>query len=221
MGRSRTIAIVGLAARRRGRLRRSYAPETVDRLSPALGQAAHRYHDELWGGQKQTRPRSAGDLRAPGGVAPIVVTVVSREARGLPDRAGESRTGPGLQHRARAGARRRRDRQDRLQGRTDRQAGRPSRPDRPPAVPGGARSGRREEGAGRGDPRQRQARPRALRDARQAGLRDPAATRHAERARQPADGDDRRRRRGDRRGAGCSSTTRRSARRSPAAPASA
>ena len=89
--------------------------------------------------------------------------------------------------------------------------------DRPASLPGGARPGQSEEGPGRSQPRQRQARPAALFDARQAELRDPAAARHAERAGRAADRADRRRRRPRSTPPRCNSTTRRSARRFPAA----
>ncbi len=76
MGWSRTIAIAGLAFVAAAAFG-LYAPQAVDRLSPALGQAAHRYHDELWGGQKQTSAAS-------GGVAPIIVTVVPAKRADFP-----------------------------------------------------------------------------------------------------------------------------------------
>ena len=79
------------------------------------------------------------------------------QARGFSARSAKHRPGSGLQHRLGPGPGRRPDHEDRLQRRPNGQAGRPSGPDRPQAVPGRARPGRRQEGAGRGQSRQREA----------------------------------------------------------------
>ena len=184
-----------------------YAPEAADRWVPSAGGLAHDLHNRIWAQPSQTAS-APGQQGQPNGPAPIVVSVTIGQAGRLSGRPREHRTGSGLQHRAGAGARRRPDREDRLQGRPDGERGRSARPDRSAAVSGRARSGDGEESAGRGQSRQRQARSGALRDARQAELRHPAATRHAELAGQSADRLDRGGRRGDRRRQGRNSTTR-------------
>jgi membrane fusion protein, multidrug efflux system len=89
MGFNRTVAIVGLALAAAAAYG-LYAPGTVDRLAPSLGQAAHRYHDQLLGGQKQTAAGASrgqqqpGSSGASGGVAPIVVTVVPAKRADFP-----------------------------------------------------------------------------------------------------------------------------------------
>ena len=54
-----------------------YAPETADRLGPALGALAHRAHGEIWAHEAppsgQGQPTAAGQGQS--GVAPIAVTV--------------------------------------------------------------------------------------------------------------------------------------------------
>ncbi len=86
MGFGRTIGIVGLAlvaAAAYG----LYAPEAVDRLSPGLGPIAHRYHDQLWGGEKQRAAVPPAAQARPGpsdGVAPIVVSVTAAKRADYP-----------------------------------------------------------------------------------------------------------------------------------------
>ena len=72
-------------------------------------------------------------------------------------------------------------------------AGRYAGRDRSAAVPGSARSGQGQEGAGRSQSRQRQSRPAALHQARR--IRDPAADRYAALHRRAIDRADRGRRR--------------------------
>ena len=179
-----------------------YSPGTADRLAPALGGLAHRFHGEIWtqsaSGPGQAQSEASGQVQPV--AAPITVSVTPVKRADFPivlEGLGQVQAYNTVLVRARVdGA----DRQDRLQGRPDGQGGRSARPDRPAAVSGGARPGDGEESAGRGQSRQRQARSGPLRDARQAELRDAAATRHAELAGQSADGVDRGRRSGDRRG---------------------
>ena len=99
------------------------------------------------------RSRRAGQDRA------------GRESRfsGLFDR---PRHGTGIQHGAGSHPGRRPDQPDRVQGRAIRQGRRYAGRDRSAAVPGGARPGHGQEGAGPGQSRQRQSRPAALHQAR-------------------------------------------------------
>ena len=71
------------------------------------------------------------------------------------------------------------DHQGRLQTGPDGQGRRYSRRDRSAALSGGARSGAREEGAGRGEPQECAAQPAALQQSRQGGIRFASAARHA------------------------------------------
>ena len=141
--------------------------------------AAHRRRRAISAGSALRRTNSlAGRKRAKALPRPHRRPGQDRAGRkgrlsGLSDRA---RHRAGLQHRAGAHPGRRPDRQDRLQGRPVGQARRYAGRDRPAAVPGGARSGHGQEGAGRSQPCQRQSRPAALHQARR--IRHAAADRH-------------------------------------------
>ncbi len=108
------------------------------------------------------------------------------QANGFSPCSRRARTGPGLQYGYRAGARRRPDREDRLQGRPNGQSRRSAGRHRSAAVSGRARPGDREEGAGRSQPRQRQTRSDALRHPGEAEFRHPTAARYPELAGQSA-----------------------------------
>ncbi|RBP17138.1 multidrug efflux system membrane fusion protein [Roseiarcus fermentans] len=76
-----TLALVAVAAAG------VYAPEAVDRFAPALGPVMHRTHDRILGGQKQANAGQAEGSRsgaAPGGVAPIAVTVTPARRADFP-----------------------------------------------------------------------------------------------------------------------------------------
>jgi multidrug efflux system membrane fusion protein len=75
LGRAAGLAVLAiLAAAAYG----IYAPETADRLAPALGGLAHRLHGEIWAGQTsasgQGQPNAAAGQGQPG-QAPISVSV--------------------------------------------------------------------------------------------------------------------------------------------------
>ena len=62
-----------------------FAPEAVDRWSPGLGQIAHRYHDQIWGGGRHTGSGSPdGRPKAAESVAPIVVSVTAAKRADFP-----------------------------------------------------------------------------------------------------------------------------------------
>ena len=123
-----------------------YTQDNIGKLSPAAGAGAHWAHDLLLGGAKApTSAQAPSEAKAP----TAVVSVAATKRVDYPvyiDGLGQVQAYNTVTVRTRVdGA----DRQDRLQGRPDRQGGRPAGPDRPAAVPGRARPGQGEEGAGR------------------------------------------------------------------------
>jgi multidrug efflux system membrane fusion protein len=82
MSLGRTIGVVGLAIVAIGAYG-LYAPQIVDRWSPALGPIAHRYHDQLLGKDPQTAA-SKEQAKPPEGVAPIVVSITSAKRADFP-----------------------------------------------------------------------------------------------------------------------------------------
>ncbi len=82
MGFGRTIGVVGLALLAAAGYG-LYAPEAVDRWSPGLGPIAHRYHNQIWGGERRTASSNAQPK--PGeSVAPIVVSVTPAKRADFP-----------------------------------------------------------------------------------------------------------------------------------------
>ena len=158
------LGLAGRGRRRAGLFRLaddSTSPTAPRRLTPKSTRARRR--------SGQDRPGRQGRLS------------------GLSDR---PRHRAGLQHRGGPHPGRRPDQQDRVQGRPVRQGRRHAGRDRSATVPGSARSGHRQEGAGRSQSRQRQSRSAALYQARR--IRDPAADRYPALHRGAADGADRR-----------------------------
>ena len=134
---------------------------------------AYVVHGQQQQEQKAKRARANQDQPAPVLAArasitdvPIYLDAVGNTAR--------------AQYRDGARAGRRADRQDRLQGRPGRRARLRARRDRSAHLSGAVRSGRRQEGAGRGDARQRAHRSRPLHPARRVEFRLEAAGRHPE-----------------------------------------
>ncbi len=117
-----------------------------------------------------------------GAEGPVPVLVVRRDARGRAGLSRRRRHDQGAQHRHRPPAGRRQAAQRQLQGRRGRQERRRAGADRSRHLPGAARPGRRQEGAGRGAARQLQDRSRALRKTRRDQRDQQAAGRHATRA---------------------------------------
>ncbi len=129
-GRSVGLAALALAAAAAYGV---YAPEVAERWAPPIGGYARQLHARLWTAPAQTAAAPSGSAapsRQSGGPAPIMVSVTPVKRADFPCRPRGPRTGSGLQHRARAGAGRRPDRQDRLQGRPNGQGGRSAGSDR-------------------------------------------------------------------------------------------
>ena len=201
MGVGRSVGLAGLALAAAAAYG-VYAPEVAERWAPPIGGYARQLHARLWTAPAQTAAApsgSAAPARPEWRSAPIMVSVTPVKRADFPvvlEGLGQVQAYNTVLVRAR------------VDGQIIKiafkegqmvKAGRPARPDRRAAVPGRARSGEGQEGPGRSQSRQRQARPDALCDARQAEFRHPAAARHAERAGQSVDRPDRGRRGGDRR----------------------
>ena len=110
-------------------------------------------------------------------VEAVPVRVGHGRTEGRAGRAAQRRHGAAVQHRRRARPRQRGDPRGPLPRRAGRAQGRSSLHDRPAALPGGARPGGGDARARPGAARERPGRRRALRRARQEGLRHPGAVR--------------------------------------------
>ncbi len=179
-GRSVGLAALALAAAAAYGV---YAPEVAERWAPPIGDYARQLHARLWTAPAQTAAAPPGSAARPGqtgGPAPIMVSVTLVKREDFPvvlEGLGQVQAYNTVLVRAR------------VDGQITKIAFKEGQLVKEgdllaqielAAVPGRPRSGSRQEIAGRGQSRQRQARPDALCDARQEEFRHAAAARHTE-----------------------------------------